>query len=425
MHIFLLDLSICNDYSVLATILFIKKILNIIWIALPVILVLFLTIDILKAVMAGDNNQMEEVKKIAVKRIFYAIAAFLIPVMVNTAFSLIGDRTTGIFTCYSNANNETVSEAYVALQEQEEARAIQRYAERKAKEEGEVSTSESDIAKYSNVSKTTGTSYNSTSLASNRVQALKPWKDAMDVQFNYSKGQKYNFVGCKNPKALKCPSIANSKKMGSCITFPMVSLMRLNILPEHTFLWHARTKSGSVNYSTQINKKSIAYKYIVNHPGYYKLTPYYAKKTMQQLINSGSVEYGDIISAQGHQFVYMGTPSNKYYYYTMGRGNMGNSKKSAGIGDRPSYRKWKVVSVLHIKTHSIKTFVTNGKITKGGLIMASRDATITYSPKPGYVLKSVRVDGKNVSISQYSTSYTFKNVSKDHTIQVTYELKKA
>ena len=72
--------------------------------------------------------------------------------------------------------------------------------------------------------------------------------------------------------------------------------------------------------------------------------------------------------------------------------------------------------------HKITTSATNGTITATSYVDSGTNKTISYSPNTGYKLKSVTVDGTNVSISTYPTSYTFSNVTAYHTISVEFEL---
>ena len=44
--------------------------------------------------------------------------------------------------------------------------------------------------------------------------------------------------------------------------------------------------------------------------------------------------------------------------------------------------------------------------------------TIDYEPEEGYHIASITVDGVPVDINQYPTSYTFANITEDHTIHI-------
>ncbi len=72
------------------------------------------------------------------------------------------------------------------------------------------------------------------------------------------------------------------------------------------------------------------------------------------------------------------------------------------------------------KSYKITTTVVNGTIDPSCTALYGTSKTIGYSPKAGYKLKSVTVDGTNVTGSQPS-SKTFSNISANHTVSVVYE----
>nr|WP_072514632.1 SHIRT domain-containing protein [Ndongobacter massiliensis] len=70
----------------------------------------------------------------------------------------------------------------------------------------------------------------------------------------------------------------------------------------------------------------------------------------------------------------------------------------------------------------ITTSVTNGTIDPSCEAYQGDNKTINYAPADGYKLKSVTVDGEEVDIAKYPSSYTFTNLDKNHEIAVVYEL---
>ena len=100
--------TVCDDASFLATVLFFRKIVTIISIIVPIILVLLITIDIAKAVMASDDNQIKTVQKLALKRIIWGLVIFFVPLSVNAVFSLFDGKEVAGISCYNNATDEVV-----------------------------------------------------------------------------------------------------------------------------------------------------------------------------------------------------------------------------------------------------------------------------------------------------------------------------
>lgn len=69
----------------------------------------------------------------------------------------------------------------------------------------------------------------------------------------------------------------------------------------------------------------------------------------------------------------------------------------------------------------ISTKAEHGSITEPqNGIGYNSNKTINYSPDSGYVLKSLTVDGQNVDIKKYPSSYTFSNINKDHSIKAEF-----
>lgn len=129
---------------------------------------------------------------------------------------------------------------------------------------------------------------------------LQKWYDAMKTQFNYSKNQNYKFV---------TPTVASSKKNGTCITFVAVSLQRMGLLPKGKyFYYHPQHKriSGS------------GADYVKKHTEIYKLS--YPNKTIKQL--GDNIKKGDIVGFGNpgyHTMVYMGKNSKgKPIFNSMG-----------------------------------------------------------------------------------------------------------
>ena len=132
---------------------------------------------------------------------------------------------------------------------------------------------------------------------------LQKWYDAMDTQFNWSKNQIYDFN--------TYPTVENSKKEGTCITFPAVSLQRLGLLPKGGY-FYLYPKTG------RIAGNSIGVNYVKDHPEIYSVT--YPNKTIAQL--GTGIKKGDIIGFTDpayHTMVYMGKNSKgEPIFNTMG-----------------------------------------------------------------------------------------------------------
>ena len=75
-----------------------------------------------------------------------------------------------------------------------------------------------------------------------------------------------------------------------------------------------------------------------------------------------------------------------------------------------------------IDTFTIDTSVENGTITEPVEVDYGSSQTIGYEPNEGYHIAHVIVDGEEVDITEHPASYTFENVTSEHTIDVKYEI---
>ena len=120
---------------------------------------------------------------------------------------------------------------------------------------------------------------------------LQPWYDAMKTQVEWSKNQIYDFD--------MNPTVENSKIMGTCITFPAVSLQRIGLLPKGTYFYlRPETMKISGNGAS----------YVKEHPEKYIL--WYPNKTIKEM--GDLIHKGDIIGfgePAYHTMVYMGKNS--------------------------------------------------------------------------------------------------------------------
>ncbi len=109
-------LSACDHSSILNTILFIKNIINIIFIVVPIVLVLLFSIDLAKNVFSKDDNDNQKNLRLGIKRIIYSIVLLFVPLLVKS-FMEMTEGYGKIADCYTLATETKVKELY----DQEEA----------------------------------------------------------------------------------------------------------------------------------------------------------------------------------------------------------------------------------------------------------------------------------------------------------------
>ena len=99
--------GLCSNTTLLQVIHIVRTVINILQIAVPVALILWGTLDIGKAVIAGDEKKMKEAQKPFIKRIVYAVIAFLVPFIVSIVMGYVGN--TEWKNCWSAAKDVEVS----------------------------------------------------------------------------------------------------------------------------------------------------------------------------------------------------------------------------------------------------------------------------------------------------------------------------
>lgn len=80
-----------------------KMVIKVLQIAVPIGLIVMGTIDMAKAVIAGDEKKMKEAQKPFVKRIIAAVIVFLIPIIVNMILSFVTKGNSDWIDCWNHS----------------------------------------------------------------------------------------------------------------------------------------------------------------------------------------------------------------------------------------------------------------------------------------------------------------------------------
>ena len=120
---FLTSLGYCELPSVLNVIYFIKNLFKIIFIVVPIGMIVMVSLDLFKNVLASNDENMKKNVRMALLRILALILMFFIPSLVNFVMisieDSIGDKIK-FLSCYSNANKDTIAK-YQAVYDEEKA----------------------------------------------------------------------------------------------------------------------------------------------------------------------------------------------------------------------------------------------------------------------------------------------------------------
>lgn len=141
----LLDLAKCGPSGVLKVVYFFKLILDFLFILIPIVLIVLLTIDISKAVISGDEGTQKKAIKLGSKRLLYAIIVFCVPYIVSLVNLVLGDLGVDYSACYYDITLDAIKQLEADEKAEEEAKKAARIEKLKkeqarAKEEAGVQT---------------------------------------------------------------------------------------------------------------------------------------------------------------------------------------------------------------------------------------------------------------------------------------------
>ena len=80
-----------------------KMVIKVLQLVVPIGLIIMGTIDMAKAVIAGEEKKMKEAQKPFIKRIIAAVIVFLIPIIVNMVLSFVTTGNSDWIDCWNSA----------------------------------------------------------------------------------------------------------------------------------------------------------------------------------------------------------------------------------------------------------------------------------------------------------------------------------
>ena len=191
MNIFLEIQIPCGGSGILKIIYFVKELLKVITILVPIILLVMLSIDFGKSVIASGVDSMKKNFTLALKRVVVAIAFFLVPSLVRGAMTLFGDM--GI--SYLNCLNKEATLENISLYEEEEKLNLENRTANDSAPTVDTTVGSGVIASHSS------TSYGS-----------KPSNDK-DTSSYQTKTDLSKIENCDENKVLRTLTTKNSKKV--------------------------------------------------------------------------------------------------------------------------------------------------------------------------------------------------------------------
>lgn len=102
-------LNICENSNFLSVISFVKEIINIISVIVPIGLIVMISIDIFKMVVSSEESAFSLNTKKIIFRLIAATAVFFVPSFVNLLLTLLNERSYNTGSCWINANSEKIA----------------------------------------------------------------------------------------------------------------------------------------------------------------------------------------------------------------------------------------------------------------------------------------------------------------------------
>lgn len=119
--------NVCEISAVLKVIYFVSELLNIVFVVVPIGLIVMMSVDFMKNVIAGKEEDMKKNFNLAIKRVIMTVGLFLVPTIVEFVVLLLGDIGVPYTDCLTNATLDKI-----AVYEQKEI------AEKEEKEKNET-----------------------------------------------------------------------------------------------------------------------------------------------------------------------------------------------------------------------------------------------------------------------------------------------
>lgn len=104
----ILENTFCADSAQIWQI--VGNLINIIKIVIPIIIVLLAMFDLGKAVMAGEEKEIQAAQKMLIKRLVYGVVIFFVVTIVQIIFSLVGKDVARDQACWICATRPGSSE---------------------------------------------------------------------------------------------------------------------------------------------------------------------------------------------------------------------------------------------------------------------------------------------------------------------------
>lgn len=106
-------LSLCSDANILKILRYIKVVINIIFVIVPILLLVTASISYLKAISNADKDGIAKTNKAMISKCIAAVIIFFIPLITKMIVKLASTDENDYISCIENATPEGISNAYI------------------------------------------------------------------------------------------------------------------------------------------------------------------------------------------------------------------------------------------------------------------------------------------------------------------------
>lgn len=106
-------LSLCSDANILKILRYIKIVINIIFVIVPILLLVTASISYLKAISNADKDGIAKTNKAMISKCIAAVIIFFIPLITKMIVKLASTDENDYISCIENATPEGISNAYI------------------------------------------------------------------------------------------------------------------------------------------------------------------------------------------------------------------------------------------------------------------------------------------------------------------------
>ena len=287
----------CGGADVLKVIRFVFLLLDILFILVPIGLILMISLDFAKAVIANDGDSMKKMAMMALKRVIYCVFLFLIPSFGNAFIALVGDGAkqgeANALTCIDIARNDDLSLYEADFQDED-------YASLPLNLDSKSSlTPAQDLKKQLKKSSQSSSDKISAQAFLNSLNKI-----SVQVETDAKKRKKWLYLNQNTRNTFE-----QAKKKGritNCALYVDWALIDIGVMKagERFYKgWNTCGNKDCIKYRNTSQKKLGEYLKFIDAKG----------KKASTLIKSGDLVAGDIVLWKGHQHTNVYAGNNRWY----------------------------------------------------------------------------------------------------------------